>query len=106
MLSSQNSQISAAVGFFLPLLIAVIQKERWRQQIRVAVGVLACALAAIITTLVEGQFDGTHLATSAFTIFTLTKLTYLSVWKPSGIAAKVETSTGGGATSAYELPAP
>lgn len=105
MLNTQFTQVAALVGTFLPLLIAVIQRQNWRNSIRVAVGVAACALAAVVTSYTKGQLNLHDLATSAFIIFTLTKTTYLSVWKPSGIAPKIEAATGGGDPT-YVLPAP
>lgn len=106
MLSNQLTQISALVGVFLPLIIAVVQKQHWRNSIRVAVGVAACALAAVVTSYTKGQLNLHDLATSAFIIFTLTKTTYLAVWKPSGVTPIIESATGGSTNPDYVLPAP
>lgn len=105
MLNTQFTQVAALVGTFLPLVIAVVQRQHWRNSIRVAVGVAACALAAVVTSYTKGQLNLHDLATSGFIIFTLTKTTYLSVWKPSGISTKIETATGGGDPN-YALPEP
>lgn len=105
MLTSQFGQINALVGFLLPLLIAVIQKERWRNSIRVAVGTASCAVAAVITTWADGKLNFHDLAASAVIIFILTKTTYLAVWKPSGLAPAIQNATGG-ANTPFELPAP
>jgi len=104
MLNSQLTQIAALVGTFLPLLIAVIQKEKWAQWLRVGVALFACLIASVIVAYTKGQLNLHDLATSAFLIFTLTKTTYLSVWKPSGIAPAIQNSTGG--TLPIELPNP
>jgi hypothetical protein len=107
MLNNQLTEIAALVGTFLPLLIAVIQRQHWSSKVRVAVGIAACAIAAVIVSYTKGQLNLHDLATTGFIIFTLTKTTYLSVWKPTGIAGKVEESTGGGTSNPdYVLPAP
>lgn len=107
MLNSNLAQISALVGTFLPLLIAFIQREHWRNSIRTAVGVLACAVAAVVTAYVDGKLNLNDLATSAFYIFTLTKVTYVAVWKPVGVTPKIEAATGGGSSNPnYQLPPP
>jgi len=107
MLSTQLTQVAALVGTFLPLLIAVIQRQNWRNSFRVVVGVAACAVAAVVVSYTKGTLNLHDLATSGFIIFTLTKTTYLAVWKPSGIAPTIESATGGGSKDpAYLLPAP
>lgn len=107
MLNTQLTQVAALVGVVLPLIIAVIQKQHWRNAIRVAVAVFVCFVAAVITSYTKGTLNLHDLATSLFIIFTLTKTTYLGVWKPSGIAPAIESATGGGeANPDYVLPAP
>jgi len=109
-ISNQLTQISALVGLFLPLVIAFVQRQHWRNSIRVAVGVGACAVASIIVSYTKGSLNLHDLGTSAFIIFTLTKTTYLAVWKPSGATGKIETATGGGVSPTtnpdFVLPAP
>ena len=108
-LNSQIAQISALVGVFLPLVVAFVQRQHWRNSIRSAVGVGACAVAAVVVSYTKGTLNLHDLAGSAFIIFTLTKTTYLSVWKPSGVTQKIETATGGGSNPNdpnFMLPAP
>lgn len=107
MLNNQLTEIAALVGTFLPLLVAVVQRQHWSNRVRTVVGVAACAIAAVIVSYTKGQLNLHDLATTGFIIFTLTKTTYLSVWKPTGVAEKVEKATGGGTTDPdYQLPAP
>lgn len=92
-MSSSLAQISGLVGFLLPLLIAVIQREHWSQQVRTIVGVAACAVAAAVTSYFEGKLNLQDWSTSVLVIFTLTKTSYLAVWKPTGVTQKVEKKT-------------
>ena len=107
MINTQLTQLAALVGLVLPLVIAVIQKQHWSPSIRTGVGVLACAIAAVVLSYTKGQLNLHDLATTGFYIFTLTKTTYLAVWKPSGVAGAIESATGGGSANPdYLLPNP
>lgn len=92
-MSSNLAQISGLVGFLLPLVVAVIQRQTWSNTFRTIVGVAACAVAAVITAWAESKLNLHNFATSALVIFTLTKTSYLAVWKPSGVAPVIEEKT-------------
>jgi hypothetical protein len=107
MVNNQLTEVSALVGSFLPLLVAFVQRQHWSGWVRTAVGVAACAIAAVIVSYTKGQLNLHDLATTGFIIFTLTKTTYLSVWKPSGVAPKIEAATSGTSNNPdFTLPAP
>ena len=107
MLNNQLTQVAALVGTFLPLLVAFIQRQHWSNAVRTGVGVGACVIAAVVVAYTKGQLNLHDLATSAFYIFTLTKTTYLAVWKPSGVTTAIEAKTGGGIPNPdFQLPAP
>lgn len=85
-MNTQLSQISAAVGFFLPLLIQFVQKENWPNWLKSLVGTGACVVAGVVTAAVEHKLSTHNIAASIITVFTLTKISYLSVYKPAGLA--------------------
>lgn len=94
MLTSQLGQISALVGFLLPLVAAFVMKEDWPNWLKSSVGIAVCIVAGIVTTLAENKFNTKDVLGSVITIFTLTKITYLSVYKPAGLAQpKIKAST-------------
>lgn len=93
-MTSQLTQYSAAVGFLLPLVIAFIQKEDWPNWLKSVVGTGGCVAAAVVTAAVEHKLNTKDISASVITVFTLTKLSYLSVYKPAGWAQpKIKSST-------------
>lgn len=89
-MSSSLAQWSALVGFLLPLIVAKIQNTHWSNELRTAVGVAACAVAAIVTTWIEGNLNVHNFGQSVIVIFMMTKTSYLAVWKPSGTTKVLE----------------
>ena len=90
---SHLAQLSAAVGFLLPLLLAVIQQTHWSRGVQSIVAAVACVIAAVITAAVNGDLDPHSLVTSLTVIYTLSQVTYRNFWKPTGVAPKIEANT-------------
>lgn len=84
---------SALVGFFLPVLVAKIQSEKWRNEVRIAVGIAACAVAALVTAYFQNKLNLHNFSESVITIFLMTKASYIAVWKPSGVTKTLERNT-------------
>jgi hypothetical protein len=85
---------SAAVGFVLPLAIAVIQQRHWSTQLKSLVAFAICIIAAAVTVYFDGgKFDAGHLVESALIVFTLARASYAGLWKPIGVSDKIETKT-------------
>lgn len=93
-MSGSLTQISAGVGFLLPLVIAWIKREKWSRPLQTVFATAACALAAVITTYFQGKFNIHDLSTSVITIFLMTKTSYMAVWKPTGVADGMSKTTG------------
>lgn len=87
-------QLSALIGSVLPLAIAAIQRESWSSAMKAVFAVAVCLIAATVTTLASGNFNSHDWFSSAVAVFTLTGVTYRSVWKPTGVADTVEAKTG------------
>src|SRR4051812_37277217 len=94
-MSSSLAQWSALVGFLLPLLVAFVQRQHWSNNVRTIVGVAACAIAAILTTWIEGNLNLHNFGQSVIVIFMMTKTSYLAVWKPTGTTQTIEQSSPG-----------
>jgi hypothetical protein len=86
-------QLSAAVGFLLPLLVAVIQREHWSKIVRVSVSVAAVVGASVLLCWQQGKLNLHDWSASAFAVYLTTQTTYLAVWKSTGIAGIVERAT-------------
>lgn len=79
------------VGFFLPLLVAVINKSTWPSYVRGVVSFLACLVfSAIDVFFVKNAATPENWARTFITIFFLAIATYHWYWKPTGIAPGIE----------------
>lgn len=97
-MATHLAQISALVGVLLPLLVAIIQQENWSAHVRTLIGVICIIVATTVTAWAEGKLNLHDWATSLITIFTLTQVSYHTLWKTTGVAPAIEhaTSSGGG----------
>lgn len=93
MLTSSYLQISALIGILLPGVVAFVQQQHWSASTRTVIGVAASLVAAVVQAVAQHKLNWHDWAASAIVIFTLTKTTYLAVWKPTGIAPRIEKAT-------------
>ena len=84
---------SMIVGFFMPLLIAVLEQSKWSNALRAVVAFVACAIAATITVVVAGDLNTKTWVTSALTVLVAAIATYKMWWQPVGIAPTIEKAT-------------
>jgi hypothetical protein len=90
---SHLANLAAVVGLLLPLLIAVVQQQHWRQDIRAAVGFVICFVAAFVTAWVEGKLTAKDLLSSFLVCYTLAQTSYHALWTKIGITQAIETAT-------------
>lgn len=88
---------ATGLGFVLPPVIAIVNQPRWSGTVR---GLLMLAVAAVVglgTAYFNGDFNGKPIVTCMLLAAVTIGTSYHLVWKPSGIAPKIEraTSTGG-----------
>lgn len=93
----QNLEMWALlVGFVLPLVISALEQSTWSNGIRSAVAFVVCVIAGGITAWIAGDFDTNDIVTAALIVLTTALATYKGLWKPTGIAPKIEAATSPG----------
>lgn len=84
---------SAVIGFFLPLLIAVINRKLWPSWAKAVTTFIVAGFVATGTAYFAGTFSQSDLV-SSFLVVTLMAIgTYSLVWKPGGITPGIEKRT-------------
>jgi uncharacterized membrane protein len=83
-------QWAAVVGFALPALVAVINREPWKTWIKALVALLTSVLGGTVTALLAGQFTGSTWIQSVGIAFAASQAFYLLWWKKSGITDAIE----------------
>lgn len=84
---------SAFVGLVLPNVVSLVNQAHWPSWMKGAVAIAVSAVAAAITTDLQGGFSGRSFATSFLVVVTATLATYRVFWKPTGISDKIEHAT-------------
>lgn len=84
---------SLIVSFFLPLVVAVAQQPRLSQAERVVVMVVFCAVAAVVTAWLKGELNSHNWFHSFLVMGVGTIVFYRGVWKPTGVAPRIEIAT-------------
>lgn len=82
-----------AVGFFSPLVIAVIQQSRWSQRRQSVVAFVFYLAVAFVTTWLNGIFSAVGVVTAVLVVFVVAANAYKALWKPTGIAPAIQAAT-------------
>ncbi|MEF3117163.1 hypothetical protein [Streptomyces chrestomyceticus] len=89
-----NAQMWALiVGFASPVLISVVNQPQWSPAARTLVQVVVSVLVGLGSALFAGDFAGKDVVTSILVAAVAAISAYKGVFKPSGIAPKVEKAT-------------
>ena len=80
-------KVVAAV--FLPLLIAVVQKQNWSGLVKSVIALACCIAIATGDAWFTGQL-GMNVARDVLVVFFIVVTGYKGFWKPSGIAPSIE----------------
>lgn len=88
---------AAALGYLLPLAIAVVAQPRWSGAVKGILMLVTAVLDGLGTAYFNGDFSGKPIVTCILVAAVAIGVAYRTVWKPSGIAPGIEraTSTGG-----------
>lgn len=87
------SMWNLVAGFFLPIALSVIIQTGWGKQIQAVLAFLAVLGISVVTTALEGNLDFRNWVTSSLTVLVATITAYHGVWKPTGVAPKIEETT-------------
>lgn len=81
------------LGVLSPLLISVVQQPQWSSRTRTAVGVAAALVIGVLTVLADGGADLTDWLSTLATVLVASQAAYLGIFRPPGIAYKIENVT-------------
>lgn len=79
------------VGFFLPVLIAIINKSRFSQTCKYCIAFATVLVATAGHLWFMGEFNLTDIPGTVLKMLFMTIGSYLIFWKPSGISDRIET---------------
>jgi len=88
---------AAALGYLLPLAIAIVAQPRWTGAVKGLLMLAVAILDGVGTAYFNGEFSGKSIVTCMLVAAVAIGAAYHLLWKPSGIAPGIEraTSTGG-----------
>jgi peptidoglycan/LPS O-acetylase OafA/YrhL len=81
------------VGFFMPVLLAIVQQPGWTSPVRSIVMFVASLAAGAGTVYFAGNWDTTNLVTTILLVMVTAIATYKGLWQPTTVAPKVEAAT-------------
>lgn len=90
---SQIDNWTTIVGVFLPLVIAVVNRQSWGAPLKALAALAICILAAAGDVYWKGQFSVSNWAETTLAIFVIVATSYVAFWKPTGLADAVEKRT-------------
>ena len=82
-----------AVGFFSPLVIAVIQQTRWSVRRQSIVAFCFYVVVAAVTAWLAGIFTTAGVIVAILVIFVTAGNSYKLLWKPTGVAPAIQAAT-------------
>lgn len=82
-----------AVGFFSPLVIAVIQQSGWSPRRQSIVAFLFYIAVATVTAWLAGIFSTAGIVVAVLVIFVTAGNSYKLLWKPTGVAPAIQAVT-------------
>lgn len=85
--------LSALVGGFLPMLVAVVNRSTWAPAVKGLVVVASSIAAGAVTAWLSGQLTGLRWTESALIIAGAAVVAYRHFWQPTGIAPAIEQAT-------------
>ncbi len=90
---SNLTQWSAIVAFFVPLVVAVLNQEKWSAQVKAIVFFAVSLVAAGGTAYFQGDLTGKRWLDSALVVVAAGAAYYHGFWKPTDVAPTIEKST-------------
>jgi hypothetical protein len=81
----------AIVGFFLPVVIAAVNRCGWPSTTKYAASFVVVCVAAVGHLFFAGQWDVGDIPGSILKMLFMTIGSYLIFWRPSGISDRIES---------------
>lgn len=84
---------AVVVGFFMPILLAIVQQPSWSSPVRSMVMFVASVIAGAGTVYFQGAWDTTNLVTTILFVMVTAIATYKGLWQPTTVVPKIELAT-------------
>lgn len=87
------NQWDIIAGFFVPLLVSVINQAWWRSSIKAVVAFVVMLVVAIGTAWVNHALDSSHILPTVFYVVSTAIVSYKGLWQHTGVTDAIEKST-------------
>lgn len=91
------ASVTAAVGVFMPMVIAVVMRPTWSKRARLVVAMVTSLLAGLGTVYAAGQLNTEltpgNILVSLMAVVAAAQVTFDKFWKPLGVTSAVERAT-------------
>jgi len=95
--------IDGLIGSGLPLIIAALNAEHWSGRVKAVVALLVCVAAATVAQVIRGELHWVDWRSAVLVIAGASLASYHLLWRPSTIAAGIESATTIGAGPGDEI---
>jgi len=92
-MNEQLVQVSAFIGFFFPLLAALVKQSGLSQRVNALIAAGAAVVVAVVTTAQQGDLTLENWGQSAIVLFTVAVASYSGFYKPTGIDGALKDAT-------------
>lgn len=92
---AEQLTVDAAVGFLMPLLIALANQSHWSPKVRAVSAFALCFAATVVVQWIRGELNALnwHDGATLAVIFGVAVASYKVWWQPSTIAPSIEAAT-------------
>lgn len=87
------AQWATVSGFFVPLVMAVINQPKWSKELKTLLHFVVCMAVAAIQLQLDGTLTPSAFFPNALAVLSTSIVIFHGVMKPSGLADVVEVST-------------
>lgn len=91
---SDAALLATLAGVVVPLLVGIVTKMAAPAGLKAIVNAALTALGGLVATIVPGAFRWHPFLASWATAWVVSVATYYGLWKPTGVAPAIHSSTG------------
>lgn len=84
---------SIIVGIVMPLLVAVVHQAGWPRRANLAIALLSCAGAGVLTAWAAGQLSGQEVVVAIAFVFSAAQMAYQGFWRDSTAVEWIDSKT-------------